>query len=94
VWDGGSGDYYFDKETGLLLEEDSVWERDDGRKYDRRTLYSDYREFDGLKMPYRRTTYVKGEGFEEFALLGDVVLTELKLVETIPDDVFVLPKGK
>ena len=46
---------YFDKESGLLLRQESYYETWVGRFYTR-TDFADYRDVDGLKIPFHWTT--------------------------------------
>ena len=83
-------DYYFDEKTGLLVESKFKFQYD-GKDLVAKTVYSDYKEHDGVKLPRRRTTYMRGGDFKDFVLTTDFVVTEVTIVDTIADELFALP---
>jgi hypothetical protein len=88
LWDANAADYYFDEETELLVQSSFTWIPEPGREYESKTIFRDYKELDGVKFPYRRTTYIRGDSIRDF-----VTLT-VKILEELPDDVFELLKKK
>jgi hypothetical protein len=80
-------DLYFDKENGLLLKMQSRV-RDSlrgGLECTSETLYSDYREVDGLMTAYKSTIKYDGKVYNE------VEITEVKYSDSLDDKVFEKP---
>jgi hypothetical protein len=50
-WEGGGGDYFFDEKTALLCEANLLWEIRPGTRAKSRTVFGDFKDFDGLKFP-------------------------------------------
>lgn len=92
VWDGGTADYYFDEKTELLLQSRFGWQPERGIELESKTVFGEYKEIDGVKFPHRRTSYIKGGNFKDYVLLSDFTITEVKFVDSIPDNAFSLPK--
>ena len=72
----------FDKETGLLVGS-TVTQHSQMGEMQAEMLYSDYREFDGIRMPTKTTV----------STMGQQMVTTLKSVshEAVPDSMFALP---
>lgn len=85
TWDRSVADYYFDDKTGLLVQSRFTFQFEPGKDIETKTVYSDYKEEDGVKIARRRTTYIKGGEFKDF------VVTEVRIVNAIADEVFNLP---
>lgn len=90
-WDSVAADYYFDERTGVLVQSKFTFQPEPGKSFDTETVYSDYKDVDGVKLAHRRTTYVKGGDFETFVLLTDFVVEEVRILQTIPNEVFSVP---
>jgi outer membrane lipoprotein-sorting protein len=85
----GGGDpvkMYFDTGSGLLVREDSTSPTPDG-KTTVETYYDDYREVNGLKMPYTVSSV-----YPNPALNSIIRFTEVRHNEAIPDTSFQMPK--
>lgn len=82
---------YFAKDTGLLVQTNFKWQSAPGNEFATKLVLSDFREVDGVKLPYRRTYYIKGGDFKNTTLLSDFQVKELKIVDKLPDDTFDLP---
>ena len=91
TWDNSGSDYYFNEKSGLLVESRFTFQPEPGKDFHTKTVFSDYKEHDGVKIPCRRTTYVKGKEFNDFVLLTDFVVTEVTILDTVPDEVFAFP---
>ena len=76
--------FYFDKQTGLLLREDVTAVSPEG-KIPTKNYYEDYREIDGIKMPFKTRSVLP-----QFELV--MTLTEVKNGAKIDDSLFVKPK--
>ena len=76
--------FYFDKQTGLLLREDLTAVSPEG-KVPTKNFYDDYREVDGVKIPYKMRTVLP-----QFELL--MTVTEVKNGVKIDENLFVKPK--
>jgi hypothetical protein len=76
---------FFDKKTHLLLKSESRVKDDSGKEVTQEVLYSDYKEFDGIKRPVKLTINRDGEKFLE----GE--MTDMKLVEKFDDSEFAKP---
>jgi hypothetical protein len=94
AWDGGGADYYFDTTSELLIESSFIWRGDPGKEFESKTLFGDYKEIDGIKLPHRRSTYIKRGEAKEYVLVSDFVVTEVRILNKLPDDAFSLPKQK
>jgi hypothetical protein len=92
AWDGQTADYYFNEETGMLAQWTNIWEPQPGKVFDAKTVFGDYKEIDGIKLPYRRTCYVKGGEFTDYEFLLEVNVSEVKILDKVPEEAFVLPK--
>jgi len=57
-------------------------------------VLGDYKEFDGVKLPFRRTNYVRRGKDGEYVQNADFVVTEVKKLDQISDDLFSVPKAK
>lgn len=88
---GGGGDYYFDKDSGLLVQSNIAWEPEPGKHYQLRTVYGEYKEMAGVKLAYRRTMYATAEKSSDEVLIADFQVTEIKVQNAIPAEVFALP---
>lgn len=76
--------FYFDKQTGLLLREDLTAISPEG-KFPTKNYFDDYREVDGVKMPYKMRTVLP-----QFELV--MAVTEVKNGVKIDENLFVKPK--
>lgn len=76
--------FYFDKQTGLLLREDMTAVSPEG-KFPTKVYYDDYREIDGVKLPYKMRSVLP-----QFELA--MTVTEIKNGVKIDDNLFVKPK--
>jgi len=76
--------FYFDKQTGLLLRVDATVISPEG-KTPTKTFFEDYREIDGIKLPYKIRAILP-----QFEL--STTLTEIKHGVKIDDAMFVKPK--
>lgn len=90
-WDRFAGDFYFSEKTGLLLQATFTVRFNDGKDRETKTVFSDYKDDDGVMLARRRMTYIKGGTFRDFVLLSDHVVTELRILSTIPNEMFTLP---
>lgn len=75
--------FYFDKQTGLLLREDMTAVSPEG-KFPSKIYYDDYRETDGVKLPYKVRTVLP-----QFEFL--LAVTEVKNGVKIDEAIFVKP---
>jgi hypothetical protein len=94
AWDRGTGDYYFDKRTGLLVQTNFKWQPEPGKEFESKVVFGDYKEVDGVKLPHRRTSYIYGKDAKDLVFMDDFNVTEVRILDTIPNDVFSLPKKK
>jgi hypothetical protein len=81
---------FYDQESGLLLKRQTLeyvgLVGDDTPRAVIESFFSDYREVNGIKVPFRAISRLNGQKY------GDHQLTELKLYETTLDDkIFVMP---
>lgn len=76
--------FYFDKQSGLLLREDSIVISPEG-KMPSKVFLDDYREVDGVKIPHKMRTVLP-----QFEIL--VTATEVKTGVKIEDSLFSKPK--
>jgi hypothetical protein len=85
-WDGGKADYYFDKGKGLLLAIDRKMPPES------RMVWSDYKEMDGLQLPHKVSTYKRTDDSEDYVLVDEFAVTEIRFLDDLPDGAFSLPK--
>jgi hypothetical protein len=78
---------YFDKQDGYLVKRQERVKGMTGGEVDEETLYSDYRDFDGVRSYKKMTTKREGKPFLECEF------SEFKPVANIPDSTFAKPKG-
>lgn len=72
---------YFDKETHLLVKvQDKFKNPDDGKEYDQECVYSDYRNVQETKQPFKCETYL------DKRLESDLLITEMKPYDKPLDD--------
>ena len=76
--------FYFDTKSGLLLRSDSTIASPQG-KLNGKTFYEDYRDVDGIKMPFKTRTVLP-----QFEIVS--TLTEVKNGVAIDDKIFNKPK--
>ncbi len=76
--------FYFDKQTGLLLREDATMISPEG-KMPVKSFYEDYREIDGVKLPYKIRVVLS-----QFEIT--TIVTEVKNGVKIEDSLFTKPK--
>jgi hypothetical protein len=76
--------FYFDKQTGLLVREDSTAVSPEG-KMPVKSFYEDYREVDGIKMPHKLRTVLP-----QFEIT--MMFTEIKNSSKIDENIFSKPK--
>jgi len=77
-------DLYFDKDTGLLVKSEAT-RPFDGQDIVMSTVYSEYKETDGLKWPRRKVDYWDGKQVRESEI------TELRFLDKIDDSEFAKP---
>jgi len=58
--EGDPEKWYFDAQTGLLVRVDSVQERSEGVRIPVAAYLKDYREVDGIKLPFTRRQFMPG----------------------------------
>jgi zinc protease len=76
--------FYFDKQTGLLLREDATAISPEG-KMPVKSFYEDYREIDGVKLPYKMRLVLP-----QFEIT--TIMTEVKNDVKVEDSLFAKPK--
>lgn len=76
---------YFDKDTGLLVKSETTAKTEDGNVVPQETRYSDYKEFDGVKIPTKLTAKRDGKPFIE----GEN--SDVKFSDTVDDKTFQKP---
>jgi hypothetical protein len=84
--DGKDFTLYFDKESGLPVKMTATVAGFQGQDYSQETLFSDYKDFGGIKKATK--TVVKRDG-EPFITQE---LTEFKVLDKVEPDIFVEPK--
>lgn len=91
-WGDGTVDYYFDKKVGLLAQNIATV-RSDRMKgpLEVRTAFSDYRDLDGVKFPYRRTSYVSPKESPKLVVVTEMVITEVRFLDAVPRGAFDIP---
>ena len=90
-WDKNQADCYFDQASGLLVRWDMIWEPKPNMKSHQMSLYEDYKETDGVKIPYRQRVYLTSDAGDHIQV-ADIVLKEAKILEKLPEHTFSLPK--
>ena len=83
---------YFDKSTGMLLRWDMNWEPEPGMMYHQKSLFDQYKRVDGVMLPYRQRVYLKGGVFKDYEEIACLVLTDVEILKTLPEDTFSLPR--
>ena len=91
-WDGGTADYYFDDKSGLLVQSMYKVMPKPGEELQAKVVLSNYKEIDGVQVAHRSTTYLKGGQLEDFTLITEFTLTEVIILDKLPDDAITLPK--
>jgi hypothetical protein len=76
--------FYFDRQTGMLLRSDGTIVSPEG-KMPSQTYYEDFREVDGVKMPFKTRTILP-----QFELIS--IMTEVKHNVPVEDAKFAKPK--
>ncbi|HLN27672.1 MAG TPA: hypothetical protein VK395_08000 [Gemmataceae bacterium] len=76
---------YFDKDTGLLVKAAYKGYNASGEEGNQEAIFSDYKEFDGLKEPTKITIKHNGDKYNE------IETTELQHHEKLDDGVFAKP---
>ena len=81
--------FYFGDSTGLLLRKEDSFVNPDGKQMSSETSYSDYRQVDGIRYPFRQqvTVRVRGEVINE----SKMVVKEVKHNQHIEDALFKMP---
>ena len=79
------GEFYFDKESGLLQKVVGEMTGPRSGKATVTLLYSDYREVDGVKLPHRLAMSINGEPMSETVVSG------VELLGKVENGVFKLP---
>ncbi|MBI2807468.1 MAG: hypothetical protein HYX68_20995 [Planctomycetes bacterium] len=94
-WKDGEGEYYFDRESGLLVQTNMKITPEPGVNLDIKVVFRNYKKIDGLQIPYRLRSYIKGgpKGADS-VLASDLIISEVKLLKSLPPDAFALPKGE
>ena len=83
--------FYFGDSTGLLLRRENSFVNPDGKQMSDEASYSDYREVDGIRYPFRQqvTVRVRGEVINE----SKMVVKEVKHNLRIEDGIFKMPSN-
>jgi hypothetical protein len=77
--------FYFDSKSGLLIRADSTLVSPEG-KMPAKTFYEDFREIDGIKLPYKLRVVLP-----QFEII--TILTEVKHGVAVEADKFIKPKS-
>lgn len=91
VWDGRSANFYFEKKKGLCVQAEFKLQLPSNKEYGVKIILGDYRDFDGVKLPFRRTIYAQANASEPYVLLADFVLTDATILDSLPKHTFALP---
>jgi hypothetical protein len=86
--DGKDFQLYFDKESGLPVKLTATVAGFQGDEYAQETIFSNYKDFDGLKRATKIETKRNGEKFI------DQEVTEFKVLDKADPKAFVEPKGE
>jgi hypothetical protein len=79
---------FFDKKTGLLVKsQHRAKDQMSQQEVERDTIYSDYKEQDGIKLPMKISTKQDGKDYV------DMAVSEYKLVDKLDDKLFTKPAG-
>ena len=78
-------DLYFDDKSGLLVKTLHRTTRPDGKEVLSEFCYSDYKDFDGVKVATKFVRKIDGKA------MADVQVTEVKLLDKIDDKEFEKP---
>jgi glyoxylase-like metal-dependent hydrolase (beta-lactamase superfamily II) len=81
---------YFDAQTGLLAKAETIKNEavfSMAGELGQQFLFSDYREVNGFKFPYRHTTRYVGE------VLDEVKLTDIQVNSNLSSSLFEVPEG-
>ncbi len=83
--------FFFGDSTGLLLRRENSFVNPDGKQMSDEAAYSDYREVDGIRYPFRQqvTVRVRGEVINE----SKMVVKEVKHNLRIEDGIFKMPSN-
>lgn len=83
--------FYFGDSTGLLLRRENSFVNPDGKQMSSETSYSDYRELDGIRYPFRQqvTIRVRGEVINE----SKMVVKQIKHNQRVEDGLFKMPSN-
>jgi hypothetical protein len=84
--DGKEATLYFDKESGIPVRQVARVTGWMGEEYTQESTFSDYKEFDGIKVATKVTTKRDGEDFVKQEI------TEVKFTDKAPADAFAEPK--
>ena len=57
-----------------------------------RTVWGNHKEVDGVVIPYAANTYLKGGPFQDYELVDQFIVSEISILDTLPEDTFSLPK--
>src|SRR5262249_50881816 len=76
---------YFDQEKGILLKMETRVKDMQGQEVTQETLYSDFKDFDGIKHPTKASIKRDGNRFVE------IEWTELKRLDKLDDSVLAKP---
>jgi len=76
---------YFDRQSGLPLRMTARMTGFMGQDYDQETLFSDYRDVEGIRKAMRIVVKRDGERFLE------QTITEFRVLKDVPPETFVLP---
>lgn len=84
--------FYFGDSTGLLLRRENSFVNPEGKQMSSETSYSDYREVDGIRFPFRQqvTVRIRGEVVNE----SKMVVKEVKHNQPTDDAIFKMPPSR
>ncbi len=91
-FEAGKGHYYFDRNTGLLLQAIFNWQPEPGKVLQAKSVFGDYKEIDGVKLPYRRTYFLKGGDFMDFFQIAEILIKDVRILDRLPNSVFAIPR--
>jgi hypothetical protein len=84
--DGKAFTLLLDKESGLPLATRTKAKGFNGEEFDQESTFADYKDFDGIKRPTKIEIKRDGEPFVT------QTVTDVKVLDKVPDDTFAAPK--
>jgi hypothetical protein len=84
--DGKDFTLYFDKESGLPVKMVAKFDTPQSGEISVETIYSDYKDFDGIKKATKITSTIDGKPFQ------NLEVTEFKVLDKVEADTFTEPK--